>query len=101
MRGGIDDFDAGPRMQVDVVFRIPAGRPDVPVRELFLRPQIRLGKRRPAKRYARFPADNGDPAPVTLLPQGYGGVTPGQGAADDHDSAVTLRHVMHVPAPVA
>src|SRR6185437_6801099 len=101
MRGGIDDRNRGPSQAVHLVLRIPAGRPDVPVREIFLRPQVRLGQRRPAKGDARFPADQGDPVPVTLLPQGYRRVAPGHGAAYDHDSgpAGRLAHVPRLPAP--
>src|ERR1022692_4354676 len=101
MRGGIDDRDTGPNEPVHVVLLIPAGGPDIPVREFLLRPQVCLGERGPAKGDARFSADNGDPVAVTLLPQGYGGVAPGHGAADDHDSgpARTLRHLIHLPTP--
>ncbi len=101
MRGRIDDRNTGPNEKVHVVLLVPAGRPDIPVRETLLRPQVRLGKRRPAKGDARFPADDSDPVPETLLPQGYSGVAPGHGTADDHDSgpAGTLRHLMHLPRP--
>ena len=103
MRGGIDDRNTGPSETIYVVLLIPAGRPDIPVREILLRPQVRLGERRPAKGDARFPADNGDPVPESLLPQGYGGIAPGHAAADDHDSgpAATLRHLIHLPTPAS
>ncbi len=101
MRGGIDDRDTGPGEPAHVVLLIPSGRPDIPVGEILLRPQVGLGQRRPPKGDARFVADNGDPALVTLLPQGYGGIAPGHTAADDHDSgpAGTLRHLLHLPTP--
>src|SRR6266568_2925221 len=101
MRAGIDDRNTGSNEAVHVVLLVPAGRPDVPVREILLRPQVRLGKRRPAKGDAHFPADQCDPVPGTLLPQGYGRVAPGHGAAYDHDSgpAGRLTHVPRLPAP--
>src|ERR1022692_1442439 len=101
MRGGIDDRGTGPHETVHIVLLIPAGWPDTPAREILLGPQVRLGQRRPAKGDTRLLADNDDPVPVTLLPQGYGGVAPGHGGADDHDSGPgrTLGHLMHLPTP--
>ena len=100
MRGGIDDCDLGPHQTVYVVLLIPAGRLDVPAREILLRAQVGLGERGPAEGDARFLADNGDRVPEPLLPQGHGGIAPGHAAADDHDSGLAgiLRHLMHVPA---
>src|ERR1700730_5839942 len=92
--GGIDARNTGVREAVYIVLFVPAGRSDVPAVQTLLRPQVRLGERRPAKGDTRFSADDRDPAAVTLLPQGHGGVAPGEGAADDYDCilAGSLRH---------
>jgi hypothetical protein len=63
----------------------------------------RLNVARRGERDARFSADNRDPVPETLLPQGYGGVASGHGRADDHDSGPvgTRRHLTDLPGPPA
>jgi hypothetical protein len=55
--GGVDGRGAGFGEEVDAVRLIPAGGPDVPVREILLRPQVRLGQRGTAERDTRFPAE--------------------------------------------
>src|SRR5260370_743882 len=84
----------GVREAVYVVLCVPAGRSDVPAVKTLLRPQVRLGERRPAIGDTWFSADDRDPAAVTLLPQGHSGVAPGEGAADDYDRILVgyLRH---------
>jgi hypothetical protein len=93
MRGRIDARDAR-AANVYAVFGVPAGRPDVPAVEVLFRSQVRLGQRRPAKRDARFRADDNDRPSETLIAQGSGRVAAREAAADDHDraSADALRH---------
>ena len=85
--GGVNAQRGGLAQALDLVLFVPAGGPDVPSVEILFRTQVCLGERRPAKRDARFRADEHDPAPVALLPQRHGGAAPGHAAADDHDRA--------------
>ena len=93
MRGRIDTRDAR-AADVYAVLGVPAGWPDIPAVEVLFRSQVRLGQRRPAKRDARFRADDNDRPGETFLPQGSGRVAPREAAADDHDRALadTFRH---------
>jgi hypothetical protein len=59
VRGGVDGHD-GSVAPLDVVLGVPVGRPDIPAREVLLRPQVGLGQRRTPERHARFPAGNHD-----------------------------------------
>jgi hypothetical protein len=52
---------------------------------ILLGPQVGLGQRRTAEQDTRFGADEHDRSGEALLPEGGGGVAPGDIAANDHD----------------
>ena len=101
MRDRINSHHAGLAKALYIVLFVPAGGSDIPVLEILLRPQIRLGERRTAKRDARFSADDCDPASVTLFPESYGGIAPSDAAPNDHDRTATDSRIHRVHSAAA
>ena len=81
---GHDGRDGDTLAQVHVVFGVPLGSVHVDRVTAVLAEQVALGKRRALVRALRLGPQQDDLAVEFLVPQGFGGLGPGQAGAGDH-----------------